>query len=314
MRASPLVVGVGAALLAAIAYGSSFALSKLIYAHGVSALSLVSLRFLALLVVYASLLYISGRKVAMTPRLTGMTAALGILLFGSSGGLLSAITFIPVSLAILIFYTYPIFILIIVSIVNRKVPTVVEFAAALTAFIGLWLALEVSFSDLNLIGIGLALLSALCAASNLVIAQRVLRQVSMTTATFYMAASALLIAAVSTVGADAVAVASDLLGWVLLALVLGLYCLAIGAMFTGVRLIGPVQTSMVMCLEPPVAIVWAIVLLGERMTLQQAIGAMLVVAAIAVTEGGSPGVRHLRLPACVWFYKGNGLRRVHENR
>lgn len=67
-------------------------------------------------------------------------------------------------------------------------------------------------------------------------------------------------------------------------MVLGFYCVAIVSMFTAVKWIGPVKTSLMMCVEPLVAISFAIVLLGERLTMQQLIGAALVIVAVVAVQ------------------------------
>lgn len=205
-------------------------------------------------------------------------------MFGASGGNLSAIMYVPVSLAILVFYTYPVFTLVFVGLIDRRPPRVRQVAAAVVAIVGIGLALEVSFVDLHWVGIGLALLGAVSAALNMITAQRAMRTVSTPLMTFYAGIAAFLVSGSVTVGSGALALPQAPAGWGLFAMVLGFYCVAIVSMFTAVKWIGPVKTSLMMCVEPLVAISFAIVLLGERLTMQQLIGAALVIVAVVAVQ------------------------------
>ena len=279
-----LVFGTVAAIVAASSYGFSFTLSKLVYDHGTNSLTLVSIRFLALVIVHWYWLRLKGQSLSVRPGVFWLVVGTGFFLFGASGGNLSAIMYVPVSLAILVFYTYPIFTLVFVGLIDRRPPRITQVGAAVVAIVGIGLALEVSFADLHLVGIGLALLGAACAALNLITAQRAMRNVSTPLMTFYAGIAAFCVSGSVTVGSGALALPEAPAGWALFAIVLGLYCVAIVSMFTAVKWIGPVKTSLVMCVEPIVAIAFAVVLLGERLTMQQLIGAVLVIGAIAAVQ------------------------------
>ena len=280
-----LVLGTLAAILAASSYGFSFTLSKLVYDHGTNSLTLVSIRFLALVIVNWCWLRLKGQSLAVPPPVFWLVTGTGVFMFGASGGNLSAIMYVPVSLAILVFYSYPIFTLVFVGLIDRRPPRMIQVGAAVVAIVGIGLALEVSFADLHVVGIGLALLAAASAALNLITAQYAMRNVSTPLMTFYAGIAAFLVAGGVTLGSGALALPQAPAGWGLFATVLGLYCVARVSMFTAVRWIGPVKTALVMCVEPVVAIAFAIVLLGERLTTQQLIGAVLVIGAIAAVQG-----------------------------
>ena len=278
------LLGTIAAIVAASGYGIAYVLSKLAYAEGVSSLTLVSIRFLALFLVHALWIRISRHSVTLPRRLFWITMLIGVALFAGSAGNLSAIVFLPVSLAILIFYTYPIFTLLFESIVYRKRPGLPESIAVGTAFLGLGLALEVTLAKLNLLGIALALLGALGAALNIVAARWVIERIGAVLMTFHMAGAAFLVSGLATWSAGAVAWPESTMGWMVLGAIVVLYCIAIVSMYTSVKWMGSFRTSLVMCVEPLLAIVLALIILDEHLTLQQLTGAILVVGAITVVQ------------------------------
>jgi len=58
-------------------------------------------------------------------------------------------------------------------------------------------------------------------------------------------------------------------------------------LFTGLEIIGPVKTSMLMNVEPILTITLASILLGEQLAFIQLIGAAFVILGIILITGGS---------------------------
>ena len=63
-----------------------------------------------------------------------------------------------------------------------------------------------------------------------------------------------------------------------------MFTTAVLSMFVGVKLIGPVRSATLLCLEPVTAIFVAVLVLGEQLTAGQWLGAALV--AIAMLMAG----------------------------
>ena len=101
---------------------------------------------------------------------------MGALLLVMSAGYLGAIAYIPVSLAALIFYTFPFYVAILASLTGREPMTRIKAAALVVAFAGLVLALGPSFDDLNWRGVACALAAALGMGITVAFGGPVLRQ------------------------------------------------------------------------------------------------------------------------------------------
>ena len=59
--------------------------------------------------------------------------------------------------------------------------------------------------------------------------------------------------------------------------------------FAGLRRIGPVNTSLLSTLEPVMAVVLGAIFLGERLSLRQGLGGLLILVAVVVLARSDPG-------------------------
>jgi len=281
---SSSALGTVSALIAATGYGSAYVVARIAYDYGLNSLTLNFLRFLALVAILALWIGFKGDGYRLPLRALVITLFMGLLVACAGVTNFASIAFIPVSLAILIFYTYPLVTLILNSIVERRAPQGADYLAFACAFAGLALILDVSVNELNVLGVMLALTGSVTAAAHLVVAQHAMRIASVSTVIFYMSLSACVISGLVTIAFDQTALPEPGAGLWLLAYIIAAFCIGMGAMLTGVRTIGPVRTSIIMCMEPPVVIGCAYVLLGERLNTTQLLGAALVITAIVIAQ------------------------------
>jgi drug/metabolite transporter (DMT)-like permease len=277
-------LGSVSAFVAATGYGSAYVVARVAYDYGLNAFTLNFLRFMVLVAALALWMGISRGEFRTPPRSLGIIVLLGVLITCSGLSNYGAIAFIPVSLAILIFYTYPLVTLILSSIVDRRAPSATDYLAFLFTFAGLALALDVSLEGLDPRGIALALFASLTVGTHLVASQHALRIASMKIVTLYMGLTALVLTGLVTLTFGQFSVPDPGPGLWFLAYVITGFCIAMGATMAAVRMIGPVRTSIIMCMEPPVVIGCAFLLLGERLTETQLLGALLVVAGVVTAQ------------------------------
>ncbi len=289
---SGAALGTLSVLVAATGYGSAYVAARVAYDYGLNSFTVNVLRFLTLTLIFAVWIAAERRPFRLPLQALGVTLLMGVLVAGSGLTNFAAIAFIPVSLSILIFYTYPLVTLILSSVVERRAPGAVDYLAFACAFAGLALILEVSMDVLNVTGVMLALLGSLSAGAHLVLAQHAMRTSSARAVIFYMSVSACAISVLATLAWSHLALPEPGRGLWLVAYVIAGFCIGMGAMLAGVRMIGPVRTSIIMCMEPPVVIACAWVLLGERLSTVQLLGSALVVAGIVIAQGaGTRGPR-----------------------
>jgi drug/metabolite transporter (DMT)-like permease len=163
-----------------------------------------------------------------------------------------------------------------------------RLAVIIIAFIGLTLALEIqSVATLNWRGITFAFLAAIGCASLVSIGSHTMRTADPQAVNFHCLAggTVLFVVFLLITGGPANFVTQS--GW--LKLCVSSLTLGVGyvTFFAGLEIIGPFKTSMLMNIEPVLTVILAAILLGERLSPVQLLGAGLVIAGIILITGGS---------------------------
>ena len=279
-----LLFGTLAGLTAGAGYGSALALSRLTYEHGSTPAALSLLRYVALSVVLGAWLAATRRFRRLRLRLLGAMLLLGVFSYMITFFNLTSIVYIPVSLTTIVFYTHPALVVLLMAAVMRIRVNSVELAAVAAAFCGLFIALEVSFTSLHPLGLGLAGASAVTVAVMYVVSNRLLDSTDFIEVTFYMALSAAALSALTLVPEGGLAMPRSFAGGALVLLVTVLFMIAITTMFLSIELLGSVPTSMLTNVEPLTAIAVAVAVLGEPLPVAVGFGAFLVVSAILLMQ------------------------------
>lgn len=289
---TPERIGVALCLLAGVAFSASPVLVQIAYRNGAALTGVLGWRYLLAAVV---LLVVAGRRLrALSRRTVAAAFALGVVVYAADSFLFfAALERTSAPLASLVHYAHLALVVGVGALAGRERLSgrrVVALAAifAGVAFVG------GGAGDPDVLGIALALGSALAYAAYILLSDRLLRD-----------ADPIALTAVLTSGVAAtfvaVAAAGGTLGLVggatgivsLVAAALVGSVVAVTAFLGGVRLVGPSTASLLVTVEVPVTIALAAVVLGQRLTPAQLVGAAFVVAAIAVLQ--APRRRRLRL-------------------
>jgi drug/metabolite transporter (DMT)-like permease len=266
-------------------FGLSVVMARIAYDEGSNPVTVITTRFIVGVVLLAVLVLATGRNFALPRRNLVASFVLGVAVCASSLAYFSAVRLIPVSLAVLIFYTFPIVVGIAAHFTEGEPLTVGKLGALALAFIGLATALRVDFVANDWHGLLLALVPALVIGSITLFAGPYVRGVSLRVVTMYMMASgAVAMSLVLAFGAH-LALPGSLLGWLaLIAVPLSFVCGNI-CYFAAFGRLRSVDIAMMMNLEPVSTIVFAIMLLGDLLSPIQYLGAALVIAAIFLMTG-----------------------------
>jgi len=228
----------------------------------------------------------SGTSMRINPRERYAALGLGFAVFLMGAGYLGATQYIPISLAVLIFYTGPFFIIIISRFIENEPITIPRLIAICTAFIGLILALNVGATgSLPIVGILFAFGAAIGMASFVTISSLTIRTASPQAVNLHSLVGGTLLFGLFLfiMGGPSGSITRNGL---LLLLASG-FSLAVGfiTFFAGLERIGSVRASILMNAEPVFTIIIAAILLGERLSLGQLAGAGLVVIGIVLITG-----------------------------
>jgi drug/metabolite transporter (DMT)-like permease len=273
---------IGIALVLAIGVGFAMAntLAGVAYTGGTDALTVSTSRFFLPALIIAVILLATGQPLLMPKRDGLIAAVLGLITVGYTWGLLSAIEVLPVPLAVLVFYLFPIFTTFIVAAMGWEKLHRINVIAAFVAFAGLALALGVSGKGLNLTGVALAAMSALGLAIVSAVSSRVIRAGDPRQATFYMAATAAVTFVLITLLFGEFRLPTTPTGWWGLIGTNLFYAAAMIGFFVAISKIGPGKTTLYSNIEPLIAIGAAFVLLDQMLSPWQILGIVTVVGAL----------------------------------
>ena len=277
-------VGSAVAFASAIVFATGITLVAAIYQDGANVHAVNLTRVLTLASVMAITLAIARMSPALPPRTALRCVLIGVLFCAEIYGLLSSVKYIPVGLAMLIMYTYPLMIAVVGWLTGAESFTLDRLFAILAAFAGLALALHAPHADIDWRGVAWAVFTAVVFSAVLIVSGRTMRGVDRRILMLYLTSTAVVI-----VGAVSLALVplewprTDH-GWTLLAVSTGLYVLATTLLFTAVKMIGPMRTAIIDNSAPVWAIVLGALLLGERLSMVQLFGGALVIGAVLLVQ------------------------------
>jgi len=209
---------------------------------------------------------------------------LGVFYFIGIGSYLSSVAYMPVGLAVLILYTFPILVILSTALVEKRKPSFLQFLALIIAFIGLFIALDINTDNTQPIGIILAVMAAIGVTINMIGSADILKKIDFSLFSFYQATVVTAISAMLVFSTGGLALPNDSKGWAILGVMLLSFIIAYLSVYTSLKLIGAVRTSTIMNLEPIMTILFAIALLQEQMTIEKLIGGVIVLCAILLAQ------------------------------
>ncbi len=269
------------ALVTACGLGAITTMAKVFYGAGGDAISLMLIRFLASTLVFGLLLLI--RRSRFTVDKAQRLPLLLIGLFWSGGMIcyLSAVETLSVSLAVLIFYSYPLLVLAW-SVLNRQLKASAGLIGLfIAAFVGLYLALSGSAIRVDIHGLIFAVMAACGAAFTFINGARVAPTMSPLLMTFWVNAAGIILIAPMLLDGISLPGASD--GLIALLLATLFYLVAILSQFEALARLPAAHAAFLLNLEPVVSILLARLVLDETLSLTQASGVILVISVVILS-------------------------------
>ena len=281
-------LGSTAALMSAVAFSTNVALSRLAYDFGTNLHALNLIRAVVLLAVLIVAVWLSDSRVTIERKEIYRCLVLGILLCAEMYLLLASILFIPVALAILVFYTYPIMIALWTWRTGRSDFSYIGLSVMIVAFIGLIITL--AGSDKLLVGwdgrngVALALIAAICLAALLLLSERVLERQPAKIMMLYMLVSTTAVVSFVSIFIVELTWPTSSGGWLALCGSAVFYVVATLLLFKAVDLVGSLQTAIIDNTSPVWAMILGVIVLGQWLTAQQVMGASITVTAVMLLQ------------------------------
>ena len=211
----------------------------------------------------------------------------GICISVMSLGYLGSVKYIPVSLSVLLFFTFPFWVLIINYIIDREIPKLHKLFAFIVAFFGLALSLGPTWEVLDLLGIVLVLCGSVASAGFIVAGSKAVHLVATPILLFYSNTLAVFLVGAVMIYSETFSISLTILGWTGIGAVCFLFTIGQFFLFTGTKHTGSTQASLILNVEPLISIVAAIILLGEQLSIAQYIGVAVVITALLMA-GDNP--------------------------
>jgi drug/metabolite transporter (DMT)-like permease len=275
--------GIGFALAGAFFYGFNITFAKISAELGVQGPMIVAERVLVMIAIGLVLALVTRSSLRVVEGERAPIALLGLGSMGVSIGYLSSVAFIPITVAAVIFYTFPILIVIASPFVDKKKLTPAMLGIVALAFVGVVLVLGMASGDLDLRGVALAAIASVSAAMQFFAGTRC--RESSNAAKIVVTQAIVLPGAIASVFATGgvFSVETQILAAIPIWLTIGGFVLGFVFQILALARISATVAGLLFCLEPVVAAITSALVLDERLLPVQYFGGFLVIAAIALT-------------------------------
>lgn len=281
--------GIFLALLASAGFGIAAPLSKIIYRYNLSPNLMLTFRFsLAAIFLW---LYIFLKKNKLSYKVTKKQLSLlfllgGIIYVATTTFYFIGVKYIPVSIHVMIFYTYPLIINGFTYFVFKdKIPKKQIFAMFIS-FIGLILIAFNGVLKINLLGMFFSFLASICYSIYLMALKidELDNMNSLVLAAYTNSFSGIIFLLYSLLRNDFY-LNIALPAWIAIIIMATLStAIAIIVLKRGIKLIGPAKASIIGTFEPLEGIIISVIFLQEKLNFNQIIGVLLIISSIILIQ------------------------------
>jgi len=277
-------LGITLVMLASFFLAATPTLARVAYDHGSDAATVSLSRFVVAAIGFTILMKFRGESFGGDRRLLTGGLVIGICYVIQTTAYLSAVQYVSVPVAVLVFFTFPVIAALMVRVVDGVPLTGAKWAAVFVAFAGVALATGASPQIPDARGLSLAFLAAIGTAAYIVygggISRRsgpiVINALSLSIAAVLMTTYAVVL--------SPPALPHSTIGWLGLAGSGLFFLIGILAFFSALVILDTLRATLLANTEPFFAIAIAFVILGEGLTFAQGLGALLVLAGVMLPQ------------------------------
>jgi len=283
------IKGIFYIILSAISFGIMPILAKIAYIYGSNSVSVLFFRF-----AFASIMLLSYIKYKNLSLKLNKKQIILILIFGLIGYtgcsiiIFTSYNYISVGLATMILYIHPAIVVILAALFCNENITIRKIVSLIMTLVGLVILVDIKGYHLNLFGILLAFISAICYSIYVVgISNKEFEKLNSYVMTFYfsiLSAIAMFILGLVSNNLNIRMSLVSLICILLLAFISTI--IALMTFLDGVKLIGPSNATILSTLEPVVSLVLGVIILKEVITFKIIIGSVLILSAVIVLIKG----------------------------
>lgn len=276
--------------IAAATYGMNPLFALPLYKDGMNPDSVLFFRYTLAIPIMALMIKARGRSFKVHPKEVLPLALMGMLMALSSLTLFLSYNYMDAGIASTLLFVYPIMVAVIMTLFFREKLTKLTVACIFLALSGIGLLYQGDGGEtLSLVGIGLAMASALSYAIYIVGVNRpLLKVVPTVTLTFYVLLFGFTLFLVRVdFGRDLLMTDTWYLWGNLIALALFPTVISFLCTTQAIQYIGPTPTAILGALEPLTAIFFGVLVFGEALTPRLCTGIVLILLAVTLIIAGN---------------------------
>lgn len=261
-------------------------IAKFVFAESINNASVLFLRFGGCILFLWGYVAITRRSWRLPLNRIVKLVVLGGVVYGLMSALnLHAISRISASLASLILCAYPVFVALVLIVFRREQPTRRKLLSLAVCFLGLFLLLDVTVGPLDIGGIVCALGASLSYTAYVILGGALNKGLDPVVCGAYIMTGAVITYTVSGLASGNLQLTISARGWILMALMAVVStALPVMLFWMSVEKIGVVKASIIGSVEPLSTVLLALGIFQERLTIFQAIGAVLIILGVVVIQ------------------------------
>ena len=290
IRQDSQLFGVVLIMLGAILFGLTPTFAKFAYADGASALMVMLGRSVVGLVVLVCFIYLTGRSTGYSVANMRRAFVAGAAHAFATFGILASILYIDISLASIILFLYPFPIAVVAHFRGETRLEPATIGLMVFATVGLALVLGVNWDSTDPRGIAIAVMGAVAFTVMVISMADLTKIVGAPRSNLLMTIWAVIIFGLISIGGpvtgltDAPIPPATIVGWVWVFGVGVMFAFGYLCFFVSASIIGTARASLLSISEPVMIILFAVVLVGESLSLIQWVGVVIVFASLILTE------------------------------
>jgi drug/metabolite transporter (DMT)-like permease len=268
------------AVIAAVSFACVSVFGKMSFAHGADVPTFLAFRGLLGMAVIGAWLYGSPVPRRFLPREKAIALVLGLLFAGNVFSIFKAIERIPVPIAELTYFVYPLLTGLLGALTGLERMSARGVIAAVVAFGGLALMIGSHSVELSALGLAFAVAAALFRSAMLLLTRAALPDANPRIISWYTIVSSTVVFAGLCLATSTWNLPHGAVGWGAFLWASLAAAIALLALFISAGRIGPFRTALVMNAEPLAAILLSAAVLGETINAVQWLGAAIMLGAL----------------------------------
>ncbi|MDF1791283.1 MAG: DMT family transporter [Thalassobaculaceae bacterium] len=277
--------------LVAVFFGIAPSFAKLAFDGGAGPVTLQLGRFMLAVAVLWAIVLGRGLAAPVPRRLWPLLAGLITSTALASFGYMTSVSFIPVPLASLTFFVFPLMVGPLSHFAGHERMTPLRLVALAVGFAGLALLLGADLQDADPAGVALAFGAGSCVAVTFLLTRQLSGSLGSMHITAIVTTGCLVIFGIAT-AAEGLRLPTGQIPWIGFTVNVLCYVVGLSSLYGAIARLGSVRVAVVVNMEPVVSLITAGLLLGQVLGPWQMLGAGVVIAGILLMQ-----VERIRRPA-----------------